>query len=305
MSDITTTLRYALVTPARNEADYIELTLRSVVAQVCRPMRWVIVSDGSTDGTDDIVRRYAAEHDWIELVRMPERTERHFAGKVHAFNAGLARLSGLDHELIGSVDADISFDAGYFRFLLGRFAANPRLGVAGTPFKETGRSYDYRFTNIEHVSGACQLFRRECFESIGGYLPVKGGGIDWIAVTSARMRGWQTRTFTETACHHHRPMGTAGSNQLAASFRLGRKDYRLGGHPLWELFRGAYQMRSRPFVLGGLLLVSGFFWDLLRRAPKVVDAELQHFHRGEQMARLKAQFHRGKAASGEGVTDAR
>ena len=302
MSD---TLKYVLVTPARNVADYIELTLRSVVAQSCRPSRWVIVSDGSTDGTDDIVRRYAAEHDWIELVRMPERTERHFAGKVHAFNAGLARLTGMSYDLIASLDADISFNADYFDFLLSRFAANPRLGVAGTPFQETGRSYDYRFTNIEHVSGACQMFRRACFESIGGYRPVSGGGIDWIAVTSARMKGWQTRTFTETACHHHRPMGTAGSNRLAASFRLGSKDYRLGGHPLWQAFRGVYQLRSRPYVLGGVLLMAGFFWDLLCGAPKVVDVELQQFHRGEQMARLKARLFGAAPASGEGAARAR
>ena len=82
---------YVLVTPARNEAQFIELTLRSVIAQTVRPVRWVIVSDGSTDGTDDIVRKYSAEHSWIELVRMPERHQRHFAAKVNAFNAGYTR----------------------------------------------------------------------------------------------------------------------------------------------------------------------------------------------------------------------
>src|ERR1700743_2846166 len=100
-------LRYVLITPARNEAQYIELTLRSMVAQTARPLKWVIVSDGSTDGTDEIVQRYT-DHEWIELVRMPERTERHFAGKVHAFNAGLSRLKALDYQVIGNLDADIT-----------------------------------------------------------------------------------------------------------------------------------------------------------------------------------------------------
>src|SRR3989475_1809964 len=119
---------YVLITPARNEAKFIELTIKSVVGQTVRPAKWVIVSDGSTDGTDDIVRKYAAEHDWIELVRMPERKERHFAGKVHAFNAGYAKVKNLKYELIGSLDGDISFDQDYFAFLLDRFSEVPRLG---------------------------------------------------------------------------------------------------------------------------------------------------------------------------------
>ena len=115
---------------------------------------------------------------------------------------------------------------------------NPKLGVAGTPFVEDGKHYDYRFTNIEHVSGACQLFRRKCFEEIGGYIPIKGGGIDWMAVTTARMKGWKTRTFTEKTCLHHRKIGTGDSNTLiAAGSSMGRKDYFLGDHPLWEIFR--------------------------------------------------------------------
>ena len=162
-------LRYVLITPARNEAAFIEETIRSVIAQTVRPLKWVIVSDGSTDGTDEIVQNHAAQHDWIELVRMPERKERDFAGKVYAFNAGYARLHGLQYDAIGSLDADISFDREYFAFLLARLSENSDLGLAGTPFEENGKSYDYRFVSIEHVSGACQLFRRECFQEIGGY----------------------------------------------------------------------------------------------------------------------------------------
>ena len=108
---------YVLITPARNEEAFIQLTLQSVVAQTIRPLKWVIVSDGSTDKTDEIVQSYAAKHSWIELLRMPERTERHFAGKVHAFNAGYERLKGLDYQFICSLDADISFGPDYFEFL--------------------------------------------------------------------------------------------------------------------------------------------------------------------------------------------
>ncbi len=164
--------QYVLITPARNEEAFIGQTIESVVAQSVLPAKWVIVSDGSTDRTDDIVKQYTAKYNWIQLVRMPERAERHFAGKVLAFNAGYEQVQDLEYDIIGSLDADISFDPEYFEFLLGQFAGNAKLGVAGTPFREGTTQYDYRFSRKEHVSGACQLFRRECFESIGGHVPV-------------------------------------------------------------------------------------------------------------------------------------
>ena len=202
-------LTYVLITPARNEEAFIELTMKSVVNQTVRPVKWVIVSDGSTDSTDAIVKKYAAEHDWIELITMPERRERHFAGKVNAFNTGYARVKHLDYQVIGNLDADVSFEPDYIEYLLGKFAGNPRLGVAGTNRWEGSLMYDYRFSSIEDVAGACQLFRRGCFEAIGGYQPVKGGGIDLIAMLSARMHEWETRTYTDRILVHHRPSGTA------------------------------------------------------------------------------------------------
>jgi glycosyltransferase involved in cell wall biosynthesis len=289
---------YVLITPARNEAEFIELTIRSVVAQTVRPIRWVIVSDGSTDGTDDIVMRYAATHPWIELVRMPERAERHFAGKVVAFNAGYDRIKDLDWQVIGSLDADISFGDDYFSFLLRKLEETPMLGLVGTPFQElSGQSYDYRFVNIEHVSGACQLFRRECFTSIGGYVPVKGGSVDHIAVITARMRGWKTRTFTERVCLHHRTIGTAQRSLLASRFKLGAKDYALGNHLLWELFRTVRQMAMPPLLLGGLALAMGYLWSFLRRIERPVSRDLIDFHQREQMTRLKNFFTSGRVHS--------
>lgn len=296
--------KYVLITPARNEAESIELTISSVVAQTIRPVKWVIVSDGSTDGTDDIVREYMTDHPWIELVRMPDRGERHFAGKVHAFNAGYARVQHLEFDVIGSLDADISFDKDYFSFLLRKLAEDRTLGLVGTPFKDGPNSiYDYRFVSIEHVSGACQLFRRECFEQVGGYVPVKGGCIDHIAVISARMKGWKTRTFTEKVCLHHRQMGTAQDSVLTARFRNGRKDYVIGNHPVWELCRATYQMTKRPVVLGGLMLVSGYLWALIQRVERPVSPELVAFYRREQMHRLKMFFSGNKMQAAKTMED--
>jgi glycosyltransferase involved in cell wall biosynthesis len=274
---------YVLISPARNEEAFIELTIKSVVAQTVRPIKWVIVSDGSTDRTDEIVRRYSTEHDWIELIRMPERKERHFAGKVHAFNAGYTRVKDLNYSIIGSLDADISFGEDYFACLLEKFALDGALGVAGTPFREGRVQYDYRFSRKEHVSGACQLFRRECFESIGGYVPLKAGAIDLVAVVTARMKGWKTETFTDKFCVHHRPMGTANHHMVRGLFRSGYGDYPMGVHPVWQLVRCVYQMSRRPLILGGTVLLGGYLWAMLTRAPKPVSDEFVRFRRKEQM----------------------
>jgi poly-beta-1,6-N-acetyl-D-glucosamine synthase len=298
-------MKYALITPARNEAEFIEQTIQSVVAQTVRPVKWVIVSDGSTDGTDEIVTKYAAENPWIELVRTPERRERHFAGKVQAFNAGYARLKNVEYDVLASLDADITFDETYFSFLLCKLAEDENLGLVGTPFKEGDNpTYDYRYTNIEHVSGACQVFRRKCFEDIGGYVPVKGGCIDHIAVLTSRMKGWKTRTFPDKVCMHHRTMGTAQQSFLVARFKNGGKDYAIGNHPLWELFRGVYQMTKKPMIIGGMMVVIGYGWAAIRRVQRPVSPELVAFQRGEQIARLKKFFKRSKDASAKEVQSA-
>jgi glycosyltransferase involved in cell wall biosynthesis len=285
-------LAYVLVTPARNEEAFIELTIKSVIAQTVLPLRWVIVSDGSTDNTDEIVTTYASRYEWIELLRMPERTERHFGGKVDAFDEGYERARNLKYYIIGNLDADISFEKDYFAFLLDKFGENPRLGVGGTPFVEGGSQYNYRYTSIEHVSGACQLFRRECFESIGGYRPFKKGGVDLVAVTMARMHGWETRTFSEKHCIHHRKMGAAKYVPLYSRFRDGQKDYTFGAHPLWEAFRVLYQMSKKPYVFGGIALFWGYVLSALCKIERPVPDDFISFRQKEQMQRLRTAFHR-------------
>jgi glycosyltransferase involved in cell wall biosynthesis len=290
-------LNYALITPARNEGEYIESTIKSMIAQTHLPLKWVIVSDGSSDQTDELARKYLKEYQWIELVRMPERKERHFAGKVHAFRAGYERLAETKVEIIGNLDADVSFEPKHFEFLVERMSENPKIGVAGAPFREGTFQYDYRFSNIENVWGGCQLFRRECYEEIGGYMPLKGGCIDHVAVLSARMLGWQTRTFTEKVCVHHRQMGTAMQGVLKARFKIGAKDYTVGNHPLWELARTIYQMKSSPFAIGGLALGLGYAWSLIRRAEVPLSPDLVAFVRREQLNRLKKFFSRNSQAT--------
>ena len=282
-------LQYVLISPSRNEARFIEETLKSVVAQTILPLKWVIVNDGSTDATGEIAAKYAAQYSWIELVNRPARKERHFAAKVQAFNAGLERMKGLQYDIIANLDADVSLDADHFEFLLSKFSQDNRLGVAGTVFREPSgyNSATDSFEGQTYVSGQCQVFRRQCFEEIGGYVPSKVGGIDWMAVKTARMIGWNTRSYREKFFLHHRPLGTAERGVVASNFEYGKKDYILGGHPLWEAFRSTYRLTQRPYLIAGTALFAGYVTAFLKRAERPVSPELMKFHRNEQMLKLK------------------
>jgi glycosyltransferase involved in cell wall biosynthesis len=281
-------MKYVLITSARNEEAFIAKTLDSVVNQTALPERWVIVDDGSTDHTAEIVESYAKRHSWIELVRLRQRQDRNFAAKVHAFNAGFERVRSLEFEAIGNLDADISFGPDQFEFLLQKLVEDPSLGVTGTAYNEEGfDSTKDSFESENSVHGACQVFRRQCFSDIGGYLPNRAGGIDWIAVTTARMKGWKTRNFPERRFRHHRRMGTAERGPVGAMFSYGEKDYYLGGSFTWQLFRVAYRMTKRPLFVGGLALLSGFCWATLRRVKRPVSRDFMRFHRREQMTKLK------------------
>jgi glycosyltransferase involved in cell wall biosynthesis len=283
---------YVLVTPARDEAAFIAATIESVAAQTLTPLRWVIVSDGSTDGTDEIVARYAEHYAWIELVTLPPRQQRTFAGKARAFNLGWERLEALPYEAIANLDADVSFEPTYFAWLLQKFCDDPALGVIGTAFQDRSLHYNYRFVSIDHVAGPCQVFRRRCLEDIGGYVTSQAGGVDHIAVVLARMKGWKTRTFPEMTYRHHRQMGTASRGVLAARYRAGVLDYLLGSHPVWELFRSVYQTTKTPLVAGGIVLLAGYLSAAVRRPERPVSPEFVAFRRREQLARLRALFRR-------------
>lgn len=285
---MTAPLAYVLVTPAHNEEAFIEKTIQSVIAQTVLPLKWVIVDDGSTDKTREIIGRYLSQNSWMELVELPQRRDRSFAAKVTAFNAGYEKVKNLRFDVIGNMDADISFGPDHLEFLIRKFAEDPTLGVAGTVFREEGyNSETDSFEGRKHVSGQCQLFRKQCWDEIGGYIPHRAGGIDWMAVVTARMKGWKTESFRERYFFHHRHLGTAERSVLASSFSYGEKDYYLGGHPVWEMFRVAYRTTKRPYIVDGLALGLGYCYAFVRRTPRPVSDELMAFHRKEQMEKLK------------------
>jgi poly-beta-1,6-N-acetyl-D-glucosamine synthase len=280
-------MKYVLITAARNEEKFIERTIKCVVGQTIRPLKWIIVSNGSTDRTEEIVQNYIADNPWIELVITPGTPERNFTAKAQALNQAYAGLKGLPFEVVGNLDSDISFENDYFEFLLSQFHQDDRLGIAGTPYIEIGKDVSDRIKYDTHyVHGQCQLFRRACFEQIGGYLPHKLGGLDVIAVNLAKMKGWTVRSFKEKKFIHHRQMNSAYSKHLLVNFKDGQKDYFLGNHPLWEALRVCYQLSNKPYVIRAVLLCAGYLWMFLTRYQRPVDRQFVKFRQKEQLRRI-------------------
>jgi poly-beta-1,6-N-acetyl-D-glucosamine synthase len=290
---------YALMTAAYNEAAHIEKTIQSVLAQVVRPQRWVIVSDGSTDGTDEIVRSYALQHDFIRFMRMSRPPGHSFRTKVVALQAGQEHLFEVPFEFIGNLDADITVAPTYFEDLIERFHQNPKLGLAGGfVCEEVHGEFQGRTSNRTHsVAHAAQLARRECYEAIGGYQVLEYGGEDWHAQISANLKGWETEAFPDLPIYHLRHTGT-GTNLLRSSFRLGKLDYSFGSDPLFEAIKCSRRVASKPVVLGALLRFLGFAWLSLRREKRPVSQEFMSFLRFEQKARVAGMFRRKRGSAG-------
>ncbi|HEV2330571.1 MAG TPA: glycosyltransferase family A protein [Verrucomicrobiae bacterium] len=281
-------MKYALITSARNEESYIRKTLDSVVAQTQLPEHWVIIDDGSTDRTAEIVEDYVERFPWISLIRRVNRPNHNFAGKADAVNSGFKYLETAKFDVVGNLDADVSFEPNLMEFLMQQFATEPRLGLAGAPYIE-GEFDSARdsFEGENFVAGQLQLFRRQCFEEIGGYTKSCAGGIDWIAVMTARMKGWKVRSFAEKRFIHHRVMGTAEQGLFAAHFSYGQKDYYLGGSPLWEIFRLGFRTLKKPYILGAVAMLCGYCHAGLSRMERPVSLELMRFHRRNQLRKLR------------------
>ena len=288
---------YVLVTAARNEKDVIGLALNSVVAQTITPQMWVIVSDNSVDGTDDVVRSFAAKHPFIRLCRNDELTERSTAAKVNAINMGIKALAETDYAYIGNVDADISFGASYFETLIERFETDGGLGVIGGRIFQMdvrGGAVEAKMST-ESVAGATQFFRRECFEQIGGYRPIPGGMEDGIAEITARHLGWKTRSYGDLPVMHHRELGTVGRSVYKARFNSGVTEYVVGFGFAYHYLRALSRAFERPYAIGTVLILAGYIWALISRQTRVVPDEMVRFIRREQMTRLATRLDRRKA----------
>jgi len=270
--------RYVLMTAAYNEAANIEKTIATVLGQTILPQRWVVVSDNSTDGTDEIVKKYAVQYDFLRFLRVNRPPGHSFRSKVVALQQAAGLFDGAAYEFIGNLDADITLEPTYFEELMRKFERDRALGIVSGFVHEqkTGEFRTRKSNRTVSVPHAAQLVRRECYESIGGYAVLKYGGEDWYAQTCARMNGWDAESIPSLPIFHHKPTGT-GANLLGHRYRLGKLDYSFGSHPLFEAVKCLRHMSDSPVVLGGILRMLGFLSCYMLREPRAVPASLWLF----------------------------
>jgi glycosyltransferase involved in cell wall biosynthesis len=279
-------LSFVLVTAAHNEEALIGGVIESVLRQTMRPAKWVIVSDSSTDRTDEIVQSYSSKFDFIKFLRVSQ-TARGTPSKVNALRLGFPLLDGTPYDFIGNLDADVCLPSDYYEYLLEQFGRDRKLGIcAGAIFEEKHGHYMSRSTNRRNsVAHAAQLVRRECFEAIDGYFPLKYGGEDWCAEVSSRMKGWNTESLKELRVLHLRPTGTS-YRWHRRFFREGQADRSFGSGPVFETIKCMRRVNENPIVIGALVRLAGFWWSIITRESLGIPRDVARFLRQEQRARL-------------------
>jgi len=279
------TTRYVVITPVRDEEKFIERTIRSMVEQTIRPAEWVIVNDGSSDRTGEILDRFAREYEWIRVVHRQNRGFRKSGGGVvEAFNDGLRVMQAADWEFIVKLDGDLTFDPDYFERCFECFERDPKLGIGGGTISsvQNGQEQIEEVPHF-HVRGATKIYKRVCWDGIGGLWVAPGW--DTIDEVKANMLGWTTHSFPEISLHQQRPTGTSES-RWKDLVKCGRARYVSGYHPLFMLSSCALRIFRRPFVWGSAGLMYGYLTGYIQRSPQVDDPRFIKYLRDQQMRRL-------------------
>lgn len=280
---------YVLITPARDEAAYLPMVIEAVSKQTVRPTKWIIVSDGSIDGTDEIVIAASMAAPFIQLVSRQAIDGRSFGSKALAFREGLGYVQNTQFNFIGNLDADVTFDAEYYERLIERMSENPALGVAsGVCWDKTDSGFRRTTSSLNHAVGAVQFWRRECFDDVGGYRPVSVGGIDSLAELIARMKGWDTRSFPELPVYHHKPVDmTNGRTGFRIAYRAGLTEYHIGTCPLFAVIKAVRRWKERPVVLSVFVRLFAFGRLLMVGAKRDAPQELVAYLKKEHISLLK------------------
>lgn len=284
--------KYVLVTAARNEDKFIEGTIKSVISQTLLPQKWVIVSDGSTDNTDSIIKQYSAKYSLIEYMRLEPIRSRNFESKVHAIRAGHKMLKNIDYDYWGNLDADIILDENYYQQVIEKFKVNSKLGIAGgIIFDRIGeKKFIKNIASADSVGCAIQLFRRQCYDQVGGYIPLRIGGEDAVAEAMARMKGWEVKSFPEIEVRHLRRTGSGKWSTLKARFYTGVENKFLGYHPLYFLAKTVNRLRERPYIVGSLFMFCGYCWAFFLKDKDRVPFEVSAYLKKEQINKLYLPF---------------
>lgn len=283
-------MNYVIITPAFNEEKCIGETIDSVLAQTLKPLLWVIVDDGSTDQTAIIIKHYTDEHPWIRYVyRAKEPCQSYYASNVYAIRKGYESLDGLVYDYIAILDADITLLANYYQKISQIFASDTKLGIAsGNCADKVGNRIKKHLYDRRSCAKAVMVFRKECFEQIGGFVPMKYGGEDTCACFAARMIGWKTWAYHELLVMHNKPLGTGLSkNLIKIRFRQGIGEYFLGSHPLFVLLKSLRRcVKEPPYGIGGMARLAGFVYAHFLHEKRQISTELASYIRKEHLSRV-------------------
>jgi biofilm PGA synthesis N-glycosyltransferase PgaC len=284
----TLSTKYVVITPVRDEEAYLPLTIDSMVRQTVRPQEWIIVDDGSRDGTGKIIAEAAQQNPWIRGVRREDRGFRKWgAGIIEAFYDGFHALSGSDWEFMAKLDGDLSFEAGYFAQMFEKFRENSRLGVGGGFLYHLDSGQKTLEQNPTfHVRGGAKIYRRACWEAIGGLWV--GPGSDTVDEVKANMLGWSSRSFLDLQIQHHRWTGAA-YGRWGGIAKNGKTDYVSGYHPLFLIAKSVARLGQRPYILGSLALLYGYISAYVQKVPRVDDPQLIKYLQRQQLAKLCGQ----------------
>jgi len=278
-------IKYIIVTPARDEEAYLERTIASVASQTILPLQWIIVNDGSTDRTGEIMDRYAARYSWITARHRPNRGFREAGGGVIAtFYDGYEQIRYQEWDFLIKLDADLSFSADYFELCFAEFAKDSRLGIGGGGiYHEENGELKLEKNPEFHVRGATKIYKRECWEALGGLL--RAPGWDTVDELKANMLGWRTRTFPKLRLSHYRFTGAA-DGAWKDCIKNGRANYITGYHPLFMLLKCIRRVARKPYLVGSAGLFWGFVSSHWRRTPRVQDRELIRYTQTQQMRKM-------------------
>lgn len=277
--------KYVIISPVRDEEPNLRDTIESILAQTVRPTEWIIVNDGSTDLTGQIIEEYAQKHPWIVPLHRANRGFRKSGGGVvEAFNEGYQLLKSRDWTFLVKLDGDLSFEPAYFEKCFANFEREEKLGVGGGVicYIENGVK-EFEDNPAFHVRGATKIYRRECWDAIGGFWPAPGW--DTMDEVKASMLGWTTRSFPDLHLLHHRRTGAA-DGMWGNLVKNGRANYICGYHPLFMLSKCAYRLHRQPYVIGSIALLYGFVTGYLKKIPQVDDSQTIAYLRQQQISRL-------------------
>ena len=287
---------YVVISPCRNEEKYMRRTMDSMVAQTLTPTLWLIVDDGSTDSTPAILAEYAKAHDWIKIVQKPDRGHRAVGpGVVEAFYFGYDTLNPDDYAYMCKLDLDLDLPHTYFATLIERMQADPRIGTcSGKPYAPNSAGVLVAETAGDEMSvGMTKLFSIPCFKDIGGFVhEVMWDGID---CHTARMKGWTPKSWDEEGLRfeHLRPMGSSQQGIYTGRRRHGFGQHYMGTSPIYFIATAISKMTHKPYVLGGLAMLQGFFGAMIKGNRRHDDPALVAFirnyqHRALRMGKAKA-----------------